>query len=465
MTIPDRLPLEEQIAQWRGYLRRRRAIDGKDVQELEGHLRDEVAALTTAGLAGDEAFFIAVKRMGSLDALSREFAREHSDRLWKQLVIAPDTPDEPASTAHTETLIVLGLAIAAAVAVKLPALFGIRLSPDGYVPAFYFRNASLFVFPLLAVYFAWKRGWNAMSALLLVLPFAAGAVFANVFPWPTVAVPPPEIIDTELLTILHLPIALWMAVGFAYVRGRWFEDGGRMNFVRFSGELAIYYVLIALGGGVLTGFTVMMFSAIDVKPGWFIGGWLIPCGAAGAFIIASWLVEAKQSVIENMAPVLTRLFTPLFTVLLLAFLATMVWTGSPINVKREVLIGFDLLLAVVVGLVLYAASARDPHAPSDFFDRLQLLLVISALAVDALALTAIASRISEFGFTPNRVAALGENIILLANLLWSAWLYFQFQRGRTPFAALERWQMNYLPVYSAWAAIVVIVFPPLFAFA
>ena len=182
-----------------------------------------------------------------------------------------------------------------------------------------------------------------------------------------------------------------MAVGVAYVGGRWFASGRRMDFVRFSGELAIYYVLIALGGGVVTGFTAMLFSAIDMNPAWFIGGWLIPCGAAGAVIIGSWLVEAKQSVIENMAPVLTRLFTPLFTILLLAFLATMAWTGNPINVKREILIGFDLLLAVVVGLVLYAASARDPQAPPDFFDGLQLLLVVSALVVDGVALTAIAA--------------------------------------------------------------------------
>ena len=123
-------------------------------------------------------------------------------------------------------------------------------------------------------------------------------------------------------------------------------------------------------------------------------------------------MEAKQSVIENMAPVLTRLFTPLFTVLLLVFLATMAWTGSPIDVEREVLIGFDLLLVLVVGLVLYAASARDPQAPPDFFDGLQLLLVVSALVVDGVALAAIAGRISEFGFTPNRVAALGEKLIL-----------------------------------------------------
>jgi hypothetical protein len=448
--------LEEQIAQWRSYVRRRHGLHGPDVEELEGHLRDQLAVLTEAGLTGDEAFLVAVKRMGNLDALSREFARAHSERLWKQLVMAPDA-DDPANTSHSETLVVLGLAAAAALAVKVPALFGIPLNPDDDVPRFYVRNASLFVFPLLTFYFVWKRGWNFVSALWLALPFATGVVFANIYPFHTRG-------DTEFLTALHLPIALWLAVGFAYARGRWFADGGRMNFVRFSGEWVIYYVLIALGGGVLTSFTFMMFRAIGMNPAWFVAGWLLPCGAAGAVIIGSWLVEAKQSVIENMAPVLTRLFTPLFTVLLLALLATMAWTGSPINVKREVLIGFDLLLVLVVGLVLYAASARDPQASPDFFDGLQLLLVVSALVVDGAALAAIAARISEFGFTPNRVAALGENLILLINLAWSAWIYACFLRHRGSFAVLERWQIAYLPVYSIWAALVVVMFPPLFGY-
>ncbi len=464
-TFADQ-PLEQQIAQWREYLRRRQAFHGSDIEELEGHLRDQLTALTVAGLAGEEAFLVAVKRMGSLDALSREFARAHSERLWKQLVIGPGAGDASANTGHTEMLVVLGLAVAAALAIKVPALFGLPLSPNSELPPFYARNASLFVLPLLTVYFIWKRGSGVARALWLALPFAAGAVFANVFPFhnPERLDNFPQGSDTQVLTVLHLPIALWLAVGFAYVRGRWFDDGGRMNFVRFSGELAIYYVLIALGGGVLTGFTMMMFTAIDMKPDWFIAGWLIPCGAAGAVIIGSWLVEAKQSVIENMAPVLTRLFTPLFTFLLLAFLATMAWTGNPINVKREVLIGFDLLLALVVGLVLYAASARDPQAPPDVFDGLQLLLVVSALVVDGVALAAIAARISEFGFTPNRVAALGENLILLVNLTWTAWLYARFVRHRGVFAALERWQIAYLPVYAVWAALVVALFPPVFGY-
>ena len=434
-TFADQ-PVEEQIAQWRSALNRRRGEHGPDVAELETRLRSHLTALTSVGLTADEAFMVAVKRLGNID--------------------------RPADATRRELFVALALAAAAALAVKLPALFGIRLSPDEEVPPFYFRNATVLVFPLLAAYFVWKRGMNVAKSLCLFLPFAAGALFANIYPF--VKSSAMDVSDTEALTILHLPIALWFAVGFAYVRGRWFADGGRMNFVRFSGELFIYYVLIALGGVVVMGFTFMMFSAIDTNPDWFVGGWLIPCGAAGAVIIGSWLVEAKQHVIENMAPVLTRLFTPLFTLLLLAFLATMAWTGSPINVKREVLIGFDLLLAVVVGLVLYAASARDPQAPPNFFDGLQLLLVVSALVVDVVALSAIAARISEFGSTPNRVAALGENLILLVNLAWTAWLYTRFLRRKGSFADLERWQIAYLPVYAVWAALVVVVFPPIFGY-
>jgi len=454
-TFPDQ-SLEEQIAQWRAYLRRRKGVHGSDVEELEGHLRDQLAELMEGGLAGDEAFLVAVKRLGSLDALSREFARAHSERLWKQLVLAPGA-GEPAKTSYSEMLAVVGLAAAAALAVKAPALFGVRISPHEELPPFYARNASLFVFPLLTIYFIWKRGASFLLGLRLAMLFAAGAVFANVYPFRTGS-------DTQVLTALHLPIALWLVVGFAYVGNRWFANGGRMNFVRFTGELAIYYVLIALGGGVLTGITVMMFKAIEINAEWFVAGWLIPCGAVGAVIIGSWLVEAKQSVIENMAPVLTKLFTPLFTALLLAFLATMAWTGNPINLKREVLIGFDFVLVLAVGLVLYAASARDPQAPPGLFDGLQLLLIASALMVDGVALAAIAARITEFGFTPNRVAALGENLILLVNLSGSAWLYARFLRHRDSFSALERWQVAYLPVYAVWAALVVVLFPPLFGY-
>jgi hypothetical protein len=395
--------------------------------------------------------------MGSISAVSRVSAPDDIPLVRCQVYLGPDGDAASSTVGRTETVVVFALAVAAAVAIKIPALFGLKLGGGGDEP-FYAHNASLFVLPFLTGYFVWKRRMGPRQWVWLAIPFIAAAIVVNAFPFTRGS-------DTAVLSGLHLPIALWLVDGIAYVAGRWFAGGGRMDFVRFSGELFIYYVLIALGGGVLTAFTMMMFTAIGLRPDWIAADWLIPCGAMGAVLVGSWLVEAKQSVIENMAPVLTRLFTPLFTILLLVFLATMAWTGRPIDIQRNVLVAFDLLLALVLGLVVYSASARDPEAPPNLFDRLQLLLIVSALAVDAVALAAIASRISEFGFTPNRIAALGENLILLVNLAWSAWLSGAFLRGRKPFRALEAWQTAYLPVYAIWAAIVVLLFPPLFAFA
>ena len=446
--------LEEQIDQWRGYLRRRQAIHSVDVAELEDHLREQVAGLVEAGLATDEAFLVAVKRMGDLDALSREFAREHSERLWKQLAAAPGDALESQDAVRMDGIVAFSLAVAAAVSIKLPTLFGIDPQRN---PLFYAHNAPLFVLSLLTGYFAWKRRVDSPVVRWLAVAFLAAGVFANIYPF----VPRSF---TEVLSVLHLPMALWFAVGIAYAGARWREVAGRMDFIRFSGELFIYYVLIALGGGVFTGFTMMIFGAIGINAEPFVQLWLLPCGAAGAVLVASWLVEAKQSVIENMAPVLTRIFTPLFAAMLVTFLLTLLWTGRGIGIQREVLIGFDLLLALVLGLLLYSISARDPRKPPDAFDVVQVVVVISALLADLVALSAIAARISEFGFSPNRVAALGENVILLVNLAWSAVLYVRFLRGRGKFSDLERWQTNYLPVYVAWAAVVVIVFPTLFGY-
>ena len=443
--------IEALIAQWRGSVEQQGAVDAADADELEGHLRDQILELGDAGLAPDEAFLIAVKRLGSTDALSSEFAQEHSDRLWKQLIPEPD-----AESSRRDSLVMIGFACLAAAAIKVPEIFGASFTDDG---EFYARNLGLFALVPLAGYFVWHRGLPIARALrLLAPPFIAAAVAVNAYPFE-------ENSDTEVLAALHLPIALWLLVGVAYAGGDWRSDRKRMDYVRFTGEWFIYFVLIALGGGVLAALTQAAFAAIDIDAATFTSAWLLPCGALAAVVVASWLVEAKQGVIENMAPVLTRLFTPLFAAMLLAFLAAMVWTRRGIDFDRDILILFDLVLALVLGLLLYAISARDRNAPWGLFDGLQLLLVVSALIADVVMLAAIAGRVSDLGFTPNRIAALGENVVLLANLALSAWLYVGFWRGRRPFAALERWQTGYGPVYAVWAAAVVVVFPPLFSFA
>src|SRR4029078_12148009 len=100
-------------------------------------------------LSENEAFLVAVKRMGALDAISNEFAREHSERLWKQLVMSSAVSVRSGGGAQTEAIVVLALVTLAALAVKVPSLFGLDWGADRAL----FRNAGFFVLSFLPWHF------------------------------------------------------------------------------------------------------------------------------------------------------------------------------------------------------------------------------------------------------------------------------------------------------------------------
>jgi hypothetical protein len=442
--------LEAQIDRWRGYVQRSQAISPADVDELEDHLREQIADRQATGLDDEEAFLVAIKRLGNLDAVSHEFAREHSDRLWKQLVLVPDGSDDATTPPWRELAVVLTLAVGTGVAVKA----GFAWIDDGGA---LMRNLGLLVFPFLAAYFAWKRRFTGAVTATLLVPFAALAFALNLYPFASGG-------STGTLAALHAPVVLWLLAGVAYVGGRWRSDKRRMDFVRFTGELAIYYTLLALGGAVLIALTLATLQVIgtDFEP--VLENWILPFAVPGALVVATWLVEAKQHVVENIAPVLTRVFTPLTVAMLLVLLTVLATAGGFVDIDRNLLILMDAILVLVLCLLLYSISARDSLAPPGLFDALQLVLVVAALALDAVMLTAMLTRIAEFGYSPNKIAALGLNLLLLVHLVRAAWLAIGFLRGRRLFTAIERWQTRYLPIYGAWATVVVVVFPPVFGF-
>ncbi|WP_299039072.1 permease prefix domain 1-containing protein [uncultured Pseudokineococcus sp.] len=465
MGLPEVDSTEARIAEWRAHVGRSPAVATADVEELEAHLRDSVEDLRAVGLDADEAFLVAVRRLGALDGLSAEYAREHSDRLWKQLVLAPAADDgRPRGRLRQAVL----LAVGAGAAVQVPRLLG--AAPE--------RPADLVVHVLLVLLFLLAfvglrggdgpgggrgdgrgdgrrlgaRGWLAAAA-----PFALGAAVAVASPWA-------EGSSTELLVALHLPVVLWFAVGHALVGGDWRSPSRRMDVVRFTGEWVVYYALIALGGVVLVGLTVLLLQPAGDQVVEQVLAWLVPSGAAGAVVVAAWLVEAKQSVVENMAPVLTAVFTPLFALVLTASAVVYALTGLAAGFDRDLLLGFDLLLVVVLGLVLYSLSAQEPSRRPGALDWAQLAAVVSALVLDALVLVALLGRVGDLGWTPNRVAALGLNAVLLVDLVVAAVLAVRFLAGRTRADRLARWQTTYLPVLGGWAAVVVLALPPLFGY-
>jgi hypothetical protein len=441
--------VETQIAEWRAHVAKAPAVNGRDVDELEDHLRNLIDELSEAGLTSDEAFLVAVKRMGELDVVSREFARVHSGRLWKQLF----EPEEETALLAEGWLDALVLAIAAAVAIQVARLAA--GFPDDQ-PTWFERNLGLLVLPFLAAYFARRRQLDARGWLLTAAPFALAALVINLYPYDTDS-------DTEILVALHLPVVLWLVVAFPYMGGTIRSHERRMDFVRFTGEWFIYYVLIALGGGVLMALTagILQPTGVDVDR---VAQWVMPSGAAGAVVVAAWLVESKQRVIENMAPVLSMLFTPLFAVMLACAAVVYAVTGLGDAFDRELVSVFDALLLVVLGLVLYGLSARESSTSPSWMDAVQLVAVAFALVLDLLVLGAMIARIGDLGFTPNRTAALGLNLVLLGNLAGAAFLSARFLGRRSTLHRLERWQTAYLPVFALWAAAVVVVLPPLFGF-
>ena len=444
--------LESQITQWREAVARNRAIESSDVEELEGHLREQVADLELTGLTEEEAFLIAVKRLGAVDLVTAEFAREHGDRLWKQLVLVGDT-----SGRHRPLVSMLVFAALAAGGIQIARLASGGLA-SGEAPWFA-RDLALFVLPVLAAYFLWVRRPSRRITVIAAATVAALAVVANVFPFAPDS-------QTGVLVGIHLPIVLWFVVGVAYLGGEWMSSSRRMDFVRFTGEWAIYYVLIALGGGVLMALTSLVLNPIatsDVYQQVFL--WVVPSGAAAAVIVSAWLVEAKKSVIENIAPVLTAIFTPLFAVMLITAAIGYLIVGVGHAFDRDLLIAFDALLLVVLALVFYGISARDSLKPVGIADTLRLVTLIAAIVLDLLVLGSMLARIGDYGFTPNRVAALAVNVILLVNLGGTAWLTARALAGRGAAVTIDRWQTGYLPVFGAWAVAAVVVLPLAFWFA
>ena len=427
-------------------------MDAHDMEELEAHLRDQTADLKAAGLTTDEAFLIAMKRMGNVNELMREFAHEYSGRLWRQLFGADADEAGDSSGRWWEALVFASIAAVAIQVARLAASF------PAEEPSWFYRNAGLFVLPALAAYLARRRDLSTRRWLVAAIPFSIAAIVVNVYPYS-------ESSSTEMLVVAHLPVVLWFFCAYAYSGGDLRSHERRMDFIRFTGEWFIYYVLIALGGGVLLALTALILEPTGGATAERVIEWVLPSGAAGAVVIAAWLVETKQRVVENMAPVLTMLFTPLFALMLAGATVVYAATGLGSAFDRELLGVFDALLVVVLGLVLYGVSARDPDDAPGWMDKAQLAAVVGAIALDAVVLGTMIARIGELGFTPNRTAALGLNIVLLVSLVGTAVLLAKFLTGRGTFHRIERWQTNYIPVLGMWAAAVVIVLPPLFGFA
>jgi hypothetical protein len=352
-----------------------------------------------------------------------------------------------------DLFMILGLVLIFGTLLKLPQFIS---SIDEEL--FYPRNIGGIFAGALMGFFCFQRQVQAKVIIVISSLLVLSLICLNLLPDPTNS-------DTSALACLHLSFAFWFLIGVAFVGGAWKDLPGRMNFVRYNGELLIFGTVIMIGGMVLTGLTIGLFELIGLS----IGEWYMNSvgvyGAVAVPLVATLLITRIVNGRFRMDPLLAKVFTPLFRVMVLIYLAAMVVKSQSPFTDREFLMAFNGLLLVVLGLCVFSISERGTKVSAGPFDLMNIGLVSVTLLIDLVALSAIVFRLSSYGFTPNRVAVLGANLLAFCHLAGILFFYFQFIRGKSSCRGLEDWIVRFLPAYTIWSLIVAVLLPLLFQFA
>lgn len=150
--------------------------------------------------------------------------------------------------------------------------------------------------------------------------------------------------------------------------------------------------------------------------------------------------------------------------MLVIYLGAIIFSGKDPYNDREFLLLFNLLLIGVMALIFFSIAESSTKEKSVSGIWILLLLSIVTVIVNSIALSAISFRIAEWGITPNRVAVLGGNILMLVHLLIVIVMLFKTVNRKAPITEIGRSIALYLPVYFLWTVVVVFIFPLVFSF-
>ena len=261
------------------------------------------------------------------------------------------------------------------------------------------------------------------------------------------------------LMLLHWPILLFGLTASIWVSKT--PGMQRVDFIHHAIQVAIHCAIIVVTGFALTGLTYML---IDVLLGFEyteeLMTHLMTWGASGALVFGHAVWRSHPTALDRILPLIARIFIPLFCLLEVGFLSVYVGKGLAIlSHDRETLFIMNLLLLAVPMLVILHAAFETIQSR---FNQILLCAIVSLGVVAGLiGIVAIASRLWEFGLTPNRLVVFISNILLigtLGSLLWS--MARNPSKDSTQTVRLSLNQS--LPIFIAWAAVVTFLFPLLF---
>ena len=350
-----------------------------------------------------------------------------------------------------EFLFVLIASLIAGLVAKLPAIFPI--SEEFFYP----RNIGFIVFPFLAAYFAWKNKLEVSKVAYLAAAIGVCLVYINVLPNANNS-------DTLILACIHLPLLLWVNLGVSFAGDELGNYRKRLDFLRFNGDLLVMSAMLVIAGGLMTGITLGLFSLIGFEIEEFYFEYVVAFGLPAVPIGAAYLTQTNPQLVNKVSPVIAQIFSPLVLVMLVIYLGAIIFTGKDPYNDREFLLLFNLLLIGVMALIFFSVAENSTKEKSGTGVWVLLLLSVVTVVVNGIALSAISFRISEWGITPNRLAVLGGNILILVHLLLVTVMLFKGSTKKAAITEVGRSIVLYIPVYFVWAAVVVFIFPLLFGF-
>lgn len=403
---------------WKDDLKRQ----GKTEQQIAAEVQAQQASASQleAYLGRDEAVLVSLYRRGArFELISQRTS--------------------PALHAKVFLLLIIQFAIS-----RIPALFGL-FNSDAFFP-YFLLNLSFLVFPFMAVYLS--GSWNkqlirylGMLALLCVIVNAQQANKAVVEE------------TTFILSTLHLPLFGILSLAIFQKQETYTQKLG--SHLRLVGEVGLLTFLLCCACFVVMLLAVTLFEAVGIRIEDTVATFLVTSILPLLPLLAVHLITLQGTKLGQLTRLLASLFLPVFTVMMLIFLAALALEGIEIKQDRTLLLAIDLLLALLLLMILYATDLLETQQRSRFWRIMVLMASSTALVLDSVALIAIGTRLLAYGLSANRLAVLAENILLFANLL--ALVLALLLRRPT-----ARIQAAFLSIYAAWFLCVTLLFPLMF---
>ncbi len=389
----------------------------------------------------------------------REFAGLRSELeatqlvdFWHERLNYP--PQKNFSVDWAEIIVVTIAVLLAGTVARLPEIFPINPIE------FYIKHIGFLVFPFLTAYFIWRNKIPGTTVLLIVGLMAGALLFINLLP--ALYQNDATAYDTFALSCLYLPLFLWATTGFAFAGGETSGFKKRLGYLSYNGDLAIMSLLLLIAGSILTLFTIGLFAMIGIDIAEFYFRYIVVFSLTAVPIVGTALTQNIPELVQKVSPVIARIFSPMVLITLLAYLGAIVFLGKDPYNDREFLLIFNILLIGVLALIFFSIAERTKTSANRYEVMVLFLLSAVTILVNGVALSAIVFRISEWGFTPNRSAVLGTNLLIFVNLLLVTARLLKVLTRDADLTEVGRSIAAFLPVYWGWTALVTFGFPFVF---